>query len=128
MSQLIDIKVPDIGDYKDVPVIEVLVKAGDHVEKEQSIVVLESDKATMDVPSSHSGVVKEVKVKVGDSISEGTIVIVLEESGAVAAAPATAAGAVALPRLRVDGGHDVPGSVVALSALWARRSACALAG
>ena len=78
MSQLIDIKVPDIGDYKDVPVIEVLVKAGDHVEKEQSIVVLESDKATMDVPSSHSGVVKEVKVKVGDSISEGAIVLVLE--------------------------------------------------
>jgi len=86
MSQLIDIKVPDIGDYKDVPVIEVLVKAGDRVEKEQSIVVLESDKATMDVPSSHSGVVKEVKVKVGDSISEGAIVLVLEESGAAAAA------------------------------------------
>jgi pyruvate dehydrogenase E2 component (dihydrolipoamide acetyltransferase) len=81
MSQLIDIKVPDIGDYKDVPVIEVLVKAGDLVEKEQSIVVLESDKATMDVPSSHSGVVKEVKVKVGDSISEGAIVLILEESG-----------------------------------------------
>ena len=93
MSQLIDIKVPDIGDYKDVPVIEVLVKAGDHVEKEQSIVVLESDKATMDVPSSHSGVVKEVKVKVGDSISEGAIVLVLEESGAAAAAPPPAKAA-----------------------------------
>lgn len=90
MSQLIDIKVPDIGDYKDVPVIEVLVKAGDRVEKEQSIVVLESDKATMDVPSSHSGVVKEVKVKVGDSISEGAVVLVLEESGAAAPAPAVA--------------------------------------
>ena len=81
MSQLIEIKVPDIGDYKDVPVIEVLVKAGDHVEKEQSIVVLESDKATMDVPSSHSGLVKEVKVKVGDSIAEGAIVLILEDSG-----------------------------------------------
>lgn len=89
MSQLIDIKVPDIGDYKDVPVIEVLVKAGDLVEKEQSIVVLESDKATMDVPSSHSGVVKEVKVKVGDSISEGAIVLILEESRS-AATPASA--------------------------------------
>ena len=88
MSQLIEIKVPDIGDYKDVPVIEVLVKAGDRVEKEQSIVVLESDKATMDVPSSHSGVVKELKVKVGDSISEGAIVLVLEAGGA-AASPAT---------------------------------------
>jgi pyruvate dehydrogenase E2 component (dihydrolipoamide acetyltransferase) len=86
MSQLIDIKVPDIGDYKDVPVIEILVKAGDYVEKEQSIVVLESDKATMDVPSSHSGVVKEVKVKVGQSISEGTVVLVLEENSAVAPA------------------------------------------
>ncbi|OZB49213.1 MAG: dihydrolipoyllysine-residue acetyltransferase [Polynucleobacter sp. 39-45-136] len=85
MSQLIDIKVPDIGDYKDVPVIEVLVKVGDQVEKEQSIVVLESDKATMDVPSSASGIVKEVKVKVGDSISEGAIVLVLEESGSSAA-------------------------------------------
>ena len=107
MSQLINIKVPDIGDYKDVPVIEVLVKAGDHVEKEQSIVVLESDKATMDVPSSHSGVVKEVKVKVGDSISEGAIVIVLEESGAVAAAPppaqaAPAASAPPIPAPKVE--------------------------
>ena len=78
MSQLIEIKVPDIGDYKGVPVIEVLVKVGDTVEKEQSIVVLESDKATMDVPSSHSGVVKEVKVKVGDSLSEGSVVVILE--------------------------------------------------
>jgi len=89
MSQIIEIKVPDIGDYKDVPVIEVLVKAGDKVEKEQSIVVLESDKATMDIPSSHSGVVKEVKVKVGDNLSEGTIVLMLEE-GAAASAPALA--------------------------------------
>lgn len=88
MSQLIDIKVPDIGDYKDVPVIEVLVKVGDQVEKEQSIVVLESDKATMDVPSSHSGVVKELRVKVGDAISEGAVVLVLESSGASAAASA----------------------------------------
>jgi pyruvate dehydrogenase E2 component (dihydrolipoamide acetyltransferase) len=88
MSQLIDIKVPDIGDYKDVPVIEVLVKVGDRIEKEQSIIVLESDKATMDVPSSHSGVVKELRVKVGDAISEGAVVLVLESSGASAAASA----------------------------------------
>lgn len=78
MSQMIEIKVPDIGGYKDVPVIEVLVKAGDKVEKEQSIVVLESDKATMDIPSSHAGVVKEVKVKVGDNLSEGSVVVILE--------------------------------------------------
>ena len=99
MSQIIEIKVPDIGDYKDVPVIEVLVKVGDAVEKEQSIVVLESDKATMDVPSSHSGVVKEVKVKIGDSLSEGSVVIMLEEgasstTAAPAAAPAPVAAAV----------------------------------
>jgi len=87
MSQLLEIKVPDIGDYKDVPVIEVHVKPGDKVEKEQSLITLESDKATMDVPSSHSGVVKELKVKVGDTISEGGIVLILEGSDA-AASPA----------------------------------------
>ena len=88
MSQLLEIKVPDIGDYKDVPVIEVHVKPGDKVEKEQSLITLESDKATMDVPSSHSGIVKELKVKVGDTISEGGIVLILEGSDA-AASPAT---------------------------------------
>jgi pyruvate dehydrogenase E2 component (dihydrolipoamide acetyltransferase) len=87
MTQVIEIKVPDIGDYKDVPVIEIHVKPGDRVEKEQSLVTLESDKATMDVPSSESGVVKEVKVKLGDNISEGTIVVLLE-SGDVAATQA----------------------------------------
>jgi pyruvate dehydrogenase E2 component (dihydrolipoamide acetyltransferase) len=107
MSQVIEIKVPDIGDYDGVPVIEVHVKPGDVVEKEQSLVTLESDKATMDVPSSHAGVVKEVKVKVGDSISEGHVVILLEESGsssaqaepavAPAAAPQKSAAPVAAP-------------------------------
>ena len=97
MSQLIEIKVPDIGDYKDVPVIEVHVKPGDTVEKEQSLITLESDKATMDVPSSHSGVVKEVKVKVGDLISEGGLVLLLEgaettgKPASSAPAPATSA-------------------------------------
>ena len=95
MSQIIEIKVPDIGDYKDVPVIEVLVKAGDTVEKEQSIVVLESDKATMDVPSSHSGVVKEVKVKIGDSLSEGSVVIMLEEAASPPVSTAAPAATVA---------------------------------
>ena len=95
MSQIIEIKVPDIGDYKDVPVIEVLVKPGDQVEKEQSIVVLESDKATMDVPSSHSGIVKEVKVKIGDNLSQGSVVLILEggSSVSVAATVATAVSA-----------------------------------
>jgi pyruvate dehydrogenase E2 component (dihydrolipoamide acetyltransferase) len=101
MSQAIEVKVPDIGDYKDIPVIEVLVKAGDTVEKEQSLVTLESDKATMDVPSSAAGTVKEVKVKVGDNVSEGSLIVVLEgaEDGAAAAKPAAAQsnGAAAAP-------------------------------
>ena len=91
MTKVLEIKVPDIGDYKGVPVIEVHVKVGDRVEKEQSLVTLESDKATMDVPSSHAGVVKEVKVKVGDAISEGDVVILLSESGASASAAAAPA-------------------------------------
>lgn len=100
MSQVVEIKVPDIGDYKDVPVIEVLVKAGDTVNAEDSLVTLESDKATMDVPSPKSGVVKEVKVKVGDTVSEGSLVLLLEEQGAAAApapAPQAAPAAAAAP-------------------------------
>jgi len=83
-----DIKVPDIGDFKDVPVIEIHVKPGDSVEAEAPLVTLESDKATMDVPSSAAGIVKEVKVKLGDKVSEGSVVIVLEAATQAAAAPA----------------------------------------
>ncbi|WP_241288077.1 dihydrolipoyllysine-residue acetyltransferase [Burkholderia stabilis] len=97
MSQAIEVKVPDIGDYKDVPVIEIGVKVGDTVEPEQSLVTLESDKATMDVPSPVGGVVKEIKVKVGDSVSEGSLIILLEGGAAAqangAAAPASAPAA-----------------------------------
>jgi pyruvate dehydrogenase E2 component (dihydrolipoamide acetyltransferase) len=78
MGQLTEVKVPDIGDFDNVPVIEVLVKAGDTVSKDQGLITLESDKATMEVPSSIAGVVKEVKVKVGDDVSEGTVVVTLE--------------------------------------------------
>ncbi|WP_133648331.1 dihydrolipoyllysine-residue acetyltransferase [Paraburkholderia flava] len=92
MSQAIEVKVPDIGDYKDIPVIEVLVKAGDTVEKEQSLVTLESDKATMDVPSPAAGTVKEVKIKLGDTVSEGTLIVVLDGAEG-AAKPAQANGA-----------------------------------
>ncbi|WP_042288929.1 dihydrolipoyllysine-residue acetyltransferase, partial [Paraburkholderia mimosarum] len=91
------VKVPDIGDYKDVPVIEVGVKVGDRVEKEQSLVTLESDKATMDVPSPVAGVVKAILVKVGDNVSEGTEIVVVEAEGASAAAAAPAAKPVELP-------------------------------
>jgi pyruvate dehydrogenase E2 component (dihydrolipoamide acetyltransferase) len=91
----IEVKVPDIGDFKDVPVIELLVKPGDSVKKEDSLVTLESDKATMEVPSPAAGVVKELRVKVGDKVSEGSLVLVLEAAeGEVAkAAPAPAAPA-----------------------------------
>ena len=90
---LIDIKVPDIGDFKDVAVIEVLVKAGDTVKVEQSLLTVESDKASMEIPSSHAGVVKEVKVKVGDVVNEGSVIVSLEAAGAAAAAPASVAAA-----------------------------------
>ncbi|HET7793528.1 MAG TPA: dihydrolipoyl dehydrogenase [Rhizobacter sp.] len=87
----IEIKVPDIGDFKDVAIIEVLVKAGDTVTKEQSLVTVESDKASMEIPSSHAGVVKELKVKIGDKISEGSLLLVLDSAEAAAPAPAPAA-------------------------------------
>ena len=86
----IEVKVPDIGDFKDVPVIEVLVKPGDSVRKDDSLVTLESDKATMEVPAPSAGTVKEVLVKVGDRVGEGTAILVLE-GGAEAAKPAAPA-------------------------------------
>ncbi len=95
MSQTIEVKVPDIGDFKDVPVIEIFVKPGDTVKVEDPLVSLESDKATMDVPSSAAGVVKEVRVKLGDKVAEGSVVVILESaaSGAAVAAPAPQAAA-----------------------------------
>src|SRR5438105_15124421 len=76
-----DVLVPDIGDFKDVPVIEVLVKPGDRVEKDAPLLTLESDKATMEIPSPAGGVVRSVEVKVGDKVSQGTKVVVLEAGG-----------------------------------------------
>jgi len=87
--------VPDIGDYTDIPVIEVLVAVGDTVKKDQGLVTLESDKATMEVPSSVAGVVKELKVKVGDTLSQGAVVAIIEAEGAAAPAPTKAAAAAA---------------------------------
>ncbi|MGZ8341584.1 MAG: dihydrolipoyl dehydrogenase [Telluria sp.] len=88
---VIDVKVPNIGDFKEVEVIEIMIKAGDTIKVDQSLVTVESDKASMEIPSTHAGVVKEVKVKVGDKIGEGSIVLALEESAGGAAAPAPAA-------------------------------------
>ena len=95
MSQLIEVKVPDIGDYTDVPVIDICVIVGDVVKVDDALVTLESDKATMDVPSSAAGVVKEIRVALGEKISEGRVVVVLEASEVRAAAPAAAVSAAA---------------------------------
>lgn len=97
MTQLIEIKVPDIGDYKEIPVIELLVKVGDQIAKEQSLITLESDKATMDIPSAHAGIVKEIKVKLGDAVSEGTLVLLLEATVGAGASPLSAKAAAAPP-------------------------------
>jgi dihydrolipoamide dehydrogenase len=86
MSQTIEVKVPDIGDFKDVEVIEVLVKPGDTVAKEQSLVTVESDKASMEIPSAAAGRIKELKVKLGDKVSEGSLLALLETSAESAAA------------------------------------------
>ncbi len=87
MAGFIEVKVPDIGDFKEVEVIEVLVKPGDEVAKEQSLITLESDKATMEIPSPDAGLVKELKIKLGDKVSEGTAILMLEQ-GSGRAAPA----------------------------------------
>ena len=95
MSQLIEVKVPDIGDFDAVPVIELFVKVGDTIAVDDAIATLESDKATMDVPSSAAGVVKEVLVGIGDKVGEGTVLIKIEASSVGAAAAANAAPAAA---------------------------------
>ncbi|MFY3163435.1 dihydrolipoyllysine-residue acetyltransferase [Achromobacter xylosoxidans] len=94
MSNVVQIKVPDIGDFKEVEVIEVLVAVGDTIKAEQSLITVESDKASMEIPASQGGVVKEVKVKVGDKVAKGSVVVVVEGSApAAAAAPAAKAEA-----------------------------------
>lgn len=90
MSQIVAIKVPDIGDFKSVEIIDVCVQAGDSIEAEQSLITLETDKATMDVPAPAAGVVKELKVKLGDKVSEGSIILMLETAEVAAPAKAEA--------------------------------------
>ena len=114
---LIEVKIPDIGDFKDVDVVEVLVKAGDRVEKEQSLLSLESDKATIEIPSPHAGVIREIRVKVGDKVSQGTLVLMLEQAAA-GAAPAVVATAAA----------STPASAQAKPAVAAAPAAAAFAG
>jgi len=95
---LVEVKVPDIGDFDEVTVIELMVKVGDTIKAEQSLITVESDKASMEIPSSTAGVVKELRVKLGDKVKQGSLVLVLEASGAVSApaeVPAVAAPAAA---------------------------------
>jgi dihydrolipoamide dehydrogenase len=118
---LLEVKVPDIGDFKDVPVIGVEVSPGDTVKAEDPLVTLESDKATMEVPAPASGVVKEIKLKVGDKVSEGTLVLLLEtaEAGAAAPAPAPAtppAATTAPQAARHAGGADIETDMLVLGA------------
>jgi len=128
MSQQVEVKVPDIGDFSEVAVIELLVKPGDTVKVEQSLITVESDKASMEIPSSHAGVVKEIKVALGDKVSEGSVVLVLEASGAGAseptgsgagpaapggAAPGASASGTAPPVTAAKGGAGVPAPVAA---------------
>jgi pyruvate dehydrogenase E2 component (dihydrolipoamide acetyltransferase) len=95
---LVEVKVPDIGDFKDVAIIELLVKPGDTVKVEQSLITVESDKASMEIPSSHAGVVKELKVALGDTVNEGSLLLLLEVAGEAAApAPAPVAAPAAAP-------------------------------
>jgi pyruvate dehydrogenase E2 component (dihydrolipoamide acetyltransferase) len=105
----IDIQVPDIGDFDEVTVIELMVKVGDTVKAEQSLITVESDKASMEIPSSHAGVVKEIKVKLGDKVKQGSLVVTLEGEGA-AAAPAAVAAA---PAAAAPGANPAPALVAA---------------
>jgi dihydrolipoamide dehydrogenase len=110
MNDTVEIKVPDIGDFKDIDVIEVLVKPGDAVEKETSLITVESDKATMEIPSPAAGVVKELKLKVGDKVSEGTPIMLLELSAAAnSSAPQTAAVTLPTPPLAKEAGAVAAG-------------------
>ena len=93
---IVEVKVPDIGDFKEVEIIELMIKVGDTIKVDQSLITVESDKASMEIPSSAAGVVKEIKVKVGDKVAEGSLLLLLEADGA-AAAPAAPAAAAAAP-------------------------------
>ena len=126
MSNVIEVKVPDIGDFKNIPVIEILVKPGDHVKPEDPLIALESDKATLEVPSPAAGVVKDINIKVGDKVSQGTLVLTLEGEAAAAtttAAPAPAAppaapkpAATALPARSYSGNVDIECDMLVLGA------------
>ena len=114
---IVEVKVPDIGDFKEVEVIELMVKPGDTIKVDQSLVTVESDKASMEIPSSHAGVVKELKIKVGDKVAEGSLVLVLEtaDAAAPAEAPAAAAAPAAAPAAAAPAPAAAPAAAGATS-------------
>jgi len=107
---LIEVKVPDIGDFEDVAVIELLVKPGDSVKTEQSLVTVESDKASMEIPSSAAGTVKELKVKLGDKVKEGSLLVVLEGAATDSTAGAAIAPPAPAPQVQTDVASQKPPS------------------
>ncbi|MBC3871956.1 dihydrolipoyl dehydrogenase [Undibacterium flavidum] len=109
----IEVKVPDIGDFKEVEIIEVMVKVGDMIKVDQSLITVESDKASMEIPSSHAGVVKEIKVKVGDKVAEGSLMIIVEAAGAAASTIPAAVSAPAAQAAPVAATVSVPAQAVA---------------
>ena len=109
----IEVKVPDIGDFKDVAIIELLVKPGDTVKAEQSLITVESDKASMEIPSSHAGVVKELKVALGDKVNEGTVVLLMDVAGEAAAAAPAASAAPAPAPVSASAAVSTPASIPA---------------
>src|SRR5450830_254396 len=115
---IVEVNVPDIGDFKEVEIIEVMVKVGDTIKVDQSLITVESDKASMEIPSSAAGVVKEIKVKVGEKVAMGSLVLLLEADGA-AAAPAAApapAAAVSAPAPAAAAPAPAPAAAPAASA------------
>ena len=100
---IVEVKVPDIGDFKEVEIIELMVKVGDTIKVDQSLVTVESDKASMEIPSSSAGVIKEIKVKVGDKVAEGSLLLLVEGEGAAVV------GARHVPGSRAAHRHRVPG-------------------
>jgi len=125
---IIEIKVPDIGDFAEVSVIELLVKPGDTVKAEQSLITVESDKASMEIPSSHAGVVKELKIKLGDKVKEGSVVLMLDSQASEASeAPATAAAPSPAPALAQSAAAQPAPVAPAVAAVAASAPAVAIA-
>ncbi len=111
----IEIEVPDIGDFKEVEVIEIMVAVGDTIKAEQSLITVESDKASMEIPSSQGGVVKEVKVKVGDKVAKGSVVVVVEGAAAAAAPAAKTEAAAAAPAAKAEAKAEAPAAAAPAS-------------